>query len=145
MLTTTPKAHVWVPGWRRAAPNVGGNARRRRSMRGWGGFVGRGSYSRSMFSAQARVSVRFLGMADLFGGVVGEEGWSWWKPLFGAASTTSASLPSRDHHRAIIYLVFTQRLREGAAIHRWAFGMVGATSSYCSLPKATLRASTRCM
>ena len=94
---------------------------------------------------QARASVCCLGMAVVFGDVVGEEGWLWWKLLFRVASTTPAPLPSCDHHRAHLDLLYTLRPREGAATHQGTFGMVGTESSYYSLRKATLRAPTRCM
>lgn len=94
---------------------------------------------------QARASVCCLGMVDVFGDVVGDQGCLRWKLLFGAASTTPAPLPSRDHYRARLDLLYMLGAREGAATHQWAFGMVGARSSYSSLPKVTLSASTRCM
>jgi len=77
---------------------------------------------------QTRASVCCLGMVDVFGNVVDEEGCWWWRLLFSAASTTPASLPSRDHYRALD-LFYTLRLREGAATHLGAFGMVGTRSS----------------
>lgn len=78
---------------------------------------------------QTRASVCCLGMEDVFGNVVDEEGCWWWRLLFSAASTTPASLPSRDHYRARLDLFYTLRLREGAATHLGAFGMVGTRSS----------------
>ena len=133
----------------RAEVDVGGECRRNCSppaqMRDQCGPVGLGSYSWSMLSMQARVPICCLGLADVFGDVMGEEGWLWWRLLLGVASITPAPLPSCDHHRARLDLLYTLRPREGAATHQGTFGMVGAKSSYCSLPKATLRAATRCM
>jgi len=59
-----------------------------------------------------------------------------------AASTTPAPLPSHDHQGSRLDLLYTLRAREGATTHQGAFGMTRARSSYCSLPKATLSAST---
>jgi len=91
---------------------------------------------------QTRASVCCLGMANVFGIVVDEEGWWWWARQSGAASTTPAPLPSHDHQGSRLGLLYTLRAREGATTHQGAFGMAGARSSYCSLPKATLSAST---
>jgi hypothetical protein len=78
---------------------------------------------------QARASVCCLGMADVSGDVVAEEGWWWWSCCLALQATTPASLPSRDHYRARLDLFYTLRLREGAATHLGAFGMVGTRSS----------------
>jgi hypothetical protein len=133
-----------------AEVDVGGEYRRECSSpgqsRGQGGPVGHASYSRSMLSMQARASVCCWGVADVFCNVVGEEGWWRWKLLSGAgAHNIAATLPSFDHHCARIDLLYMRRSWEGAATHQVAFGMVGARSSYCSLPKATLSASIRRM
>jgi hypothetical protein len=85
-----------------------------------------------------RVSMCCLGMADVFGIVVGEEGWRRWKLTLQA---TPAPLLSHDHQGSRLDLLYTLRAREGTTTRQGAFGMLRARSSYCSLPKATLRAS----